>query len=83
MAKTIQKQIQEFNDRGLYGGWHAQQLQKDAVRLGTTMAALFRQRVADCSGAYSPYAKCVAIRSNWALYEYLDGSTDKYLRQTN
>lgn len=71
MAKTL---IQRLNSRGFARGWHAEMLQRDATRLGATMAALFLQRIKNAS-AYNVPAEAISARGAKVQYRFLDGST--------
>lgn len=63
----------QINERGLYQGWHAQQLLNKAKASQKTMAEVFRQQTSE-SFAFCVPGKCVKITKSWVHYEFLDGS---------
>lgn len=76
MAKLSRKDL--INAKGLYNGWHGQQLQKRAINSGKTMAELFLKSIQN-SCAFSVPAKLEILTNKWATYRFLDNSTVKLL----
>lgn len=73
------KELNRINARGLYNGWHAQQLQRRAQVSMVTMNVLFQNdRRGVSTSAYNVPGKAIAIDSVFVTYEFLDGSTGKY-----
>lgn len=72
----------QINEKGLYNGWHAQQLLDKAKSAQKTMAEVFREQTTD-TFAFCVPGKCVKLTNNWVHYEFLDGSSTKVLNPSS
>jgi hypothetical protein len=64
----------KINSKGFYNGWHAQELFKQSIQKGSTMADCFILSIQN-SVAYSVPAKAVKATSKYITYQFLDNST--------
>lgn len=66
-------QLDSINAKGLYVGWHAEQLRDKAKRMGISMSIKFQADLGTTT-AFSVPARAIKVTPQWITYEFLDGS---------